>query len=60
MKKSEILGLSFSYVRETKGFYVYEIDEPDKKLFFPKKVYLNKEAMKTNLPKITITFTSGG
>jgi len=60
MKKSEILELHFSYARETKQFYVYEIAEAEKELFYPGKIYLSKNEMKTNLPKITLTFTSGG
>ena len=60
MKKSEILTLHFSYIRETKQFYVYEIDKTEKELFYPGKIYLSKKEIKTNLPKITLTFYSGG
>lgn len=60
MKKSEILTLHFSYARETKQFYVYEIAEAEKKLFYPGKIYLSKNELKTNIPKLEVTFYSGG
>lgn len=60
MKKSEILTLHFSYARETKQFYVYEIAQEEKELFYPGKIYLSKKELKTNIPKIEVTFYSGG
>ena len=59
MQKSEILQLHFSYARETKQFYVYEIAQAEKELFYPGKIYLSKKEMKTNLPKIELIFYSG-
>lgn len=60
MKKSEILTLHFFYTRETKQFYVYEILSMEKELFYPGKIYLSKKEIKTNIPKIEVTFYSGG
>ena len=40
-----VIGFKFSYIRDTKKFFVYQIiGEHD---FFPKEVYLSKSTLKT-------------